>query len=376
MTYGTIFTMGLTPLSVLNDHEYHAEVIRKVRATKAGDRVALMTMSFDPLEEIVAALMQELIAAAKRQVRVTLNVDAHCFMMHDMTALPTGPLYTHPNSVPRKRRGFSTKLLILDALRDSGGSYRITNIPERPLSNPFSGRSHIKFTVINDTAYVGGCNLSKTWGLDLMVRLKDKKTVEWIYDFMISVEQKGNPVAVLDGKDIRVPIDKDTVLLVDAGRKRQSLIYTEALSLIDQAKEWIVLTCQFFPGRATAEHVAAARARGVKVTLYFNPTSTRAKVQRLAFWFAERQERNKYPAELFQHQLPPGLPHLHAKLLATEQAAIIGSHNYVVQGVAFGTAEAAILRKDPQFSKKAAEVFTKRLAEAKAISSTSQASQS
>src|SRR5260370_13883741 len=104
--------MALILLSILNDHEYYAEVIRKVRATKAGDRVALMTMSFDPSEQTIAALMQELIAAAKRQVHVTLNVDAHCLMMHDMTALPTGPLYTHPNSIPRGHGRFCTKILV------------------------------------------------------------------------------------------------------------------------------------------------------------------------------------------------------------------------------------------------------------------------
>jgi hypothetical protein len=58
------------------------------------------------------------------------------------------------------------------------------------------------------------------------------------------------------------------------------------------------------------------------------------------------------------------VPHIHAKLIATERAAMIGSHNYVVQGVSLGTAEAAILRNDPQFSEQAVEVFTKRLAEA------------
>jgi hypothetical protein len=57
------------------------------------------------------------------------------------------------------------------------------------------------------------------------------------------------------------------------------------------------------------------------------------------------------------------LPRLHAKLLATEQGAMIGSHNYVVQGVTLGTAEAAILRNDPQFSKQAIGVFRERLAE-------------
>ena len=358
--------MGLIPLSILNDHEYHAEVIRKVRATKAGNRVALMTMSFDPSEQTIATLMRELIAAAKRQVDVTLNVDAHCLMMHDNTALPTGPAYTRPDAIPRGYGRFHTKTRILNALRENGGTYRVTNIPERPFSNPFSGRSHIKFTVINDTAYVGGCNLSKNWGIDFMVCLKDQKPVEWIYDFIIAVTQKGSPLDVLNDKDLRISLDKETDLLVDAGLRNQSLIYEEALNSIDQAKEWIVLTCQFFPGRTTAEHVVAARARGVKVTIYFNPLNKKAMVQRLPHWWAEQQERNKYPVELFQYRLPstPGIPHLHAKLLATEQAVMIGSHNYVIQGVTLGTAEAAILRRDPQFSRKSVEVFMKRLAEA------------
>jgi phosphatidylserine/phosphatidylglycerophosphate/cardiolipin synthase-like enzyme len=353
--------MALIPLPILNDHEYHAEVLRSVRATKAGDRVALMTMSFNPSEQITAALMQELIAAAKRQVRVTLVIDAISFMVQDM--IPVGPLYTKFNPIPKGRRGFDAKFHILSELRTSGGDYCITNIPTRPLTNPFAGRSHIKFTVINDTAYLGGCNLSKTWGLDLMVRLKDQSTITWMYDFITSVIQKGNVATVLDNKDIRIPLDKATDMLVDAGRPGQSLIYGEALNLIDQAEKWIVLTCQFFPGRTTAEHIVAAQKRGVNVTVYFDPIWSRAPVLRAPHWLAEKQERKKYPAELFEHRLPKGLPRLHAKLIATEQAAMIGSHNYVVPGVTYGTAEAAILRKDVQFSKKAVEVFTKRLAE-------------
>jgi hypothetical protein len=67
--------------------------------------------------------MQELIAAAKRQVHVTLIVDAHCLMMHDNTALPTGPLYTRPDSIPRGYGRFRAKTLLLNELRDSGGEY-------------------------------------------------------------------------------------------------------------------------------------------------------------------------------------------------------------------------------------------------------------
>lgn len=353
--------MSLVPLPILNDHEYHDEVLRKVRATKAGDRLAVMTMSFEPSEQITAALMEALIAAAKRQVRVTIVIDAISLMVYNM--IPVGPLYTLPNPVPKWRRSFIEKYRILDELRESGGNYCITNIPERPFSNPFAGRSHIKFTVINDTGYVGGCNLSKTWGLDLMIRLTDKKTVDWMYDFIISVSKKSNVATALDGKDLSIPLDTKTTMLVDAGVKNQSLIYEEALKLIDNANEWIVLTCQFFPGKTTAERVIAAQKRGVKVTVYFDPIKSRAPVMRSPHHLAERIERSKYPAELFRHRLPPGLPRLHAKLIANEQAAMIGSHNYVVKGVAYGTAESAILRTNPQFSTYAVATFRKRLAE-------------
>lgn len=356
--------MSMSPLPILNDYEYYAEIKRSIRATKAGDRIAMMVMSFDPSEPITAGILRELIAATKRQVHVQLNIDAHSLMVHDVTALPMGPLYTRLDPIPKWRYDFSSKLTILNTLRENGGDYCVTNIPEKPFSNPFSGRSHIKFTVINDTAYIGGCNLNKTWGMDLMVRLEGKKTVDWIYKFIRSVGQNSNTASVLAGKDISLTIDKNTMMLVDAGKQHQSLIYQEALDLIDQAKKWIVLTCQFFPGKTTAEHVFAAQKRGVNVTIHFGPVSNRARALRLLYWYAEQQERRKYPAGLFQNRLDPGLPRLHAKLLATEQAAMIGSHNYFAPSVALGTAEATILRRDPSFAKAAVKKFADRLTEA------------
>jgi phosphatidylserine/phosphatidylglycerophosphate/cardiolipin synthase-like enzyme len=322
-----------------------------------------MVMSFDPSEQIVAIIMQELIIASKRKVHVLLNIDAHSLMIHDVTALPTGPLFIRYNPVPVWRRDFNAKQNILTRLSDSGGLYRITNMPEKRLHNPFSGRSHMKFTVINDTAYIGGCNLNKTWGIDLMVRMQDQKTVEWIYNFIYAAGLQTVVASALYNKDVRLPVDHATTLIVDAGLKGESLIYKEALKLIDQAKEWIILTCQFFPGKATAEHVVSARKRGVKVTIYFDPLTSRATIMRLPHWFAERQERNKYPSDLFKNRLPAGMPRLHAKLLATEQAAMIGSHNYLAQGVSFGTAEATILRREPHFAKEAVKIFKNRLAE-------------
>jgi hypothetical protein len=77
------------------------------------------------------------------------------------------------------------------------------------------------------------------------------------------------------------------------------------------------------------------------------------------------QERTHQPSALFDQQLHKDLPYLHAKLLATEQGAMIGSHNYVGVGVSFGTAELTLLRYDNQFAQSAVAHFHEQLANLK-----------
>jgi len=355
--------MGLKPLTILNDHEYFAEITHRIAATKSGGRVALMSMSFGPTEQLTKPLMRELIRAATRGVRVQLNVDANSFMIGEHN-LPTGPMFWHDDPSRTKQAQYRAKFEALEALRMSGGHCRITNLPGRRLTNPFAGRSHIKFTVINDAVYVGGCNLDSTWQLDLMVRLEDAKTADWVYDFILAAARTGNVAEALNRKDVAIPIDGATTLFVDSGVKHQSLIYGQALRLIDEAKDWIVLTCQFFPGSTTAEHLAAAHKRGVKVEVYFGHQANQGALS-LPHRLAEWRERIKYPKELFTGRVAKNLPRLHAKLLATEVGAMIGGHNYVIQGVNFGTAEATLLRRGSDFAHQTVEVFEARLKEAR-----------
>jgi hypothetical protein len=74
-----------------------------------------------------------------------------------------------------------------------------------------------------------------------------------------------------------------------------------------------------------------------------------------------RAEKLHRPRELFAHQLPKDLKRLHAKLLASEHGAFVGSHNYVTHGVNFGTAEIAIRRYDPAFALGTLEVLKQHL---------------
>jgi len=277
---------------------------------------------------------------------VTLMVDAYNFLMNERKIV--GPLWFTkdiPRYVPAYYR---KKLALLRQLEASGGRYVITNIPARPFGMPFGGRSHIKFAVVNDYVYVGGCNLSAQ-SVDVMVGWHDRQTAVWLRSLADKVDEVKNVRAVLKDTDIIQTIDNHTDLLVDAGVPHQSIIYDKALALIDQAEKSVYITCQFFPNSTTTHHLAQAHRRGVDVTVIFNHPwqhRTHYPLQQAVVW----RERTRMPAVFFSNQLPRSHMYIHAKLIATEKGAIIGSHNYVPTGVNLGTAEIALLRRDPEFS--------------------------
>lgn len=348
-------------LKFLPTGDYFAEITERIARTRRGDRVALMTMGYNPGVATIGRLTDELIAAAGRGVRVQLNIDAYSFMVDDVSELPTGPLMLR-GSLQRLPPAYAKKLACLEKLADHGGGYRILNQPTSRLTNPFAGRSHIKATVINNEAYLGGCNLSHPTLTDAMVRLKDAALADWLHDMILETARSGNVRQAFNDADAIRKLDKTTTIFLDAGIKKQSIIYEQALALIDQAQERIVLTCQFFPGSTTAQHLAAAYERGVDVTVYFNSPRQHPALKSFAMQLVQRYESWQHPKELFSRELPKNTPFLHAKLLATEKAAMIGSHNYVTQGVNLGTAEIALLRKDATFAREV-QGLAQRLAE-------------
>ncbi len=357
--------MNLKSLTILTGYEYFSEITEKIAATKRGDRVGLMSMSVDPTEQRTKPLFREVIAAAKRGVTVQVNVDAHSFMIDDAKTFPSGPILKYYDSGRSRRADYRAKFGMLENLRANGGHYCITNMPERRLSNPFSGRSHIKLCIINDTTYIGGSNLSKSWQVDLMVRLKDSKSADFAFDFMQRVSRAGNVREAMSGNDVTFRVDDATDIFIDAGRKKQSLIYARALNFIDEAKHWVMMSCQFFPGKPTSEHLAAALNRKAQVDVYYQASRVSLDFLSVPHYVVEFGDKMKYPKQLFAHPVGKNIPRLHAKLIATEQGAMIGSHNYVTQGVGFGTAEIMLFRRDPAFAKEAAAKLKNSLDEAR-----------
>src|SRR5216110_1404111 len=71
---------------------YYEDIAARIAATRPGDRIYTMTMSFLAADQGVQAVLQQLYAAAKRGVTVTVVVDAHDFITGPHSR--PGPLFT------------------------------------------------------------------------------------------------------------------------------------------------------------------------------------------------------------------------------------------------------------------------------------------
>ena len=320
----------------------------------------MTVMSFDPTDSVIKVIVKELLAAADRGVEIYLTVDAYNFLFNPKRER-LGPLWwrTHLRNVPREFRGILDILNELDT--KPTGFATITNVPRQRFTNPSGGRSHIKYTVINDRVFVGGCNLRHSEWLDLMVCWRDVHIADYLYEFSQRLHRTKSTSALMNGHDRHIAVDPQTELFIDSGKKGQSVIFKKALEFIDAAEKSLVITCQFFPNSITAKHLATAHRRGVNVEIIYAHPTMQGRIGGVGQQISLLRERLRVPAELFTRQLPKSSPGLHAKLIATEKGAIIGSHNYVNAGVVFGTAEIALIRHDPALARQALEALRREL---------------
>lgn len=342
--------------NVFTDQEYLQEVTKKINALGKGDRVVLTTMDFNPVEQPVNKVVRALIEASSRGANVHLLVDAFAFMVGEHGE-PNGSFLQHGGIEASRSKLFSDKYALLEELRHAGGKYVIVNKPSTRLAIPFIGRSHIKLAIINNHVYLGGRNLGNVWQIDCMVGFYDKPAADYLWGFILNIENKGNVREVLHSTDQIEKIDDKTSLLIDAGKPGQSLIFETALKFIDEAEDWLTITCQYFPSDITAAHLARAVKRGVQVRAYYNHPNKHRGIGRVAQNLILASGRLRLPSQLFAHQLPANHRRIHAKLLASEKGAIIGSHNYISAGVRFGTAEIALVRQNPGFGKQLVDLL-------------------
>jgi cardiolipin synthase A/B len=337
-----------------NRPEYFNYVIDACKKAKKGDTIILATMEYRPEQATIMEIVDALCQASNQGATVTVLLDAYSLVVKHGSVV-MGPLFFGKKD-PRKGYGHFKKVVSsIDKMRDAGVDCHIINRPTRRLKNPFSGRSHIKFAVLNNEAFVGGCNLSHPDQLDVMVHTTSAKLTRELKKFtklVITTEHVGKAMKY---KDYSVAIDQHTELIIDSGRVKQSLIYKKAFGVIRSAKKHIYMTCQYFPNHDTPYELNKAANQGVSVHLAYNspkkhlPTVRSAQVSTLAY------KKLSFHPSIFSNQLHHGKNYLHAKILVNEKEAIIGSHNYVAIGVSLGTAEIALKSTSPAFIKMARE---------------------
>lgn len=325
---------------LFNRTTYFDHLISSFNQASAGDNIILATMEFRPDEGKVNDIVDALCRAAKQGAHVTFLVDAYSFMLKDGAVL--GPLFFSKRDPKYGYGEFRPVIAALAKLRAKGVNCVVTNKPPRPLKNPFGGRSHIKFAVINKEVFIGGCNLSHPEQLDVMVRTENSILADYMRDFTHDVIQHKSVRKALLRRDKSFKIDADTELLIDAGVKRQSLIYERAFGLINSAASRVYMTCQFFPNNFTPAALAKAHNRGVQVHLAYNHPDQHKKGIRGIQKRTVAYKKKRLPGSVFENQLHQDKNYLHAKILLSEKEAIIGSHNFVKMGVNLGTAEIAL----------------------------------
>ena len=340
--------------TLLATREYLDQLIQDIAETTRGDRVLLATMDFNPTGFKINDLVRACCEAQKRGVTVTCFIDSHAFLIDPDGHI--GPLWYGRMHKPTANKWFVDSQAGIKALREAGIHIVLTNPVSRPFTSPFAGRSHIKASIINTTVYVGGHNLSHQ-SLDCMVRTDNQQTADWLYTLLMKRAQEPTTLNAWGTKDITHQISPTTALHIDVGVSQQSLIYDEALRIIDQAQKHILITCQFFPRGKTADRLREAYARGVKVQIIFNGASHHAGIGQLVHGAVNLYERAQSPPEFFTSKLTTASNFLHAKVLASESEAMVGSHNYIIEGVNFGTAEIALHRKDAAFAASAIDLI-------------------
>ncbi len=340
-----------SPLSnnFYNKREYLKELVKRFDAVESSGRILLMTMSFDPDEPEIMAIIDSLERAAKRGVRVHFNIDARSFL--HANGKP-GPDWRHPSrfaplifndELPTTlQTPYALKKACLDRLaRYPNVTIAITNHPHAAFRIPFAGRSHIKLAIIDDYYIISGCNLDSPSYIDLGIGFIDTQTSDTLYQLFTGVIERTYVKEALHATDQTIQIDSTARILIDAGVRNQSLILDEALKLIDDAREWLTITCQYFPNAITADHLHAALQRGVKVKVLFTYLWDYGPVDGAIQLVSQFIERMRLPAGLFAYELSPGTHKIHAKLIASDAGCMVGSHNYLNAGVRFGTAEIA-----------------------------------
>ena len=309
-------------MKLLLPPEYVAQATADVN--KAQTRVLLMTMV---LADTPASheLIDALEAAAKRGVEVTVSADVFTYGEVGGSFLPVK--YYNINSRQ------ATKMA--KRLRAAGVKFQWLG---RGRSFIFSGRTHMKWCVIDDIVYTfGGVNMYEI-GIhnnDYMFKLQDESLAERLVH-----EQKRIARAERTNSNypsVSFDLGKDIVLF-DGGIIGQSIIYRRVIDLVREASS-VLYVSQYGPTGRLGRLLKSKESH-----LYFSRPEQADFINWILIKFNAITSGTK--------TLYTKKQYLHAKFMIFtmpdgSKVAITGSHNFSSSGVLLGTREIALETRDP-----------------------------
>lgn len=303
--------------------DYVLDATKRIRL--ARKRVSLLTMivTDDPsTDDLISALSE----AAERGVTVEVSADVLTYGALGGYILPSH--YRVAQS--RATTGMSKRFIKSGVKFTWLGGSRATM---------FSGRTHIKWCMVDDTVYsFGGVNLYQK-GIannDYMFKIEDGVLADKLVD-----EYHRLARADAGGYSYRSHSFKhgNDTILIDGGFFGDSIIYRRACKLAMTATK-VILVSQYCPTGKLARLLKNTDCR-----LYFNPAANALSVDRAVIRGGMFLSGHK--------TLYTKSRYLHAKFMIFDmpdgqRVALTGSHNFVNAGVLFGTREIALQTENPQ----------------------------
>lgn len=311
----------MTTMKLVSPAQYVREATEAVNHAKK--RVALLSMVIAD-HTATHPLIEALEKAAERGVDVIVAADVFTFGEVSGGFLPFR--YYSPGARKTNR--------MVKRLKRAGVHFYWLG---RGRLTIYSGRTHNKWCVIDDTLFTfGGVNLygGGIQNIDYMFRHTDKKLADRIIQEQVRIQKAENRSA--NFPSFMYQQDSMTVLF-DGGIIGQSIIYRRAVELAEKATD-ITFVSQYCPTGKLSRVLKHKNA-----TFYFNRPSQAEGLNRLVIRIGIIMSGLKTSYKKARY--------LHAKCIIFTFAdgtktALTGSHNFAYTGVLLGTREIALETSD------------------------------
>jgi len=286
------------------------------RIAQAKERVNLISLIFTD-DASTHELIEEILKAAKRGVEVSIAADWFTY----------GEFGGYFSPLKRASKPSRVTSNLVRRLRRAGVHF--TWLGTHRKLNPFSGTTHIKWSVVDSTAYVfGGTNLYEEGieSIDYMFRIDDGALADQISHQHHAIIRSGR---LYPGYTSECELG---YIYVDSGVRHESLIYDRVCSLAKEAEHILIVT-QYCPSGTLARLLTG------KSDVYYNQPNVVAYPANMLISYTQQRTGLR--------SLYGRAEYLHAKLMIFtmpdgKKVAMTGSHNFAHSGVRFGTREVAL----------------------------------